>query len=131
MSQEIKEAIEDLGIAKCYASPKAEEYINHALTKLRKEQPPTGDFTEKIRSFIKLYENEIPRRAEITFLKEACAIIDRAETSKADLLTACKIGLKKALGISVVAAELGAQILPKHQKDIEQIEAAIAKEKER
>ena len=46
---------------------------------LLKQQPTAGDFTKRLRSFVKLYEKEIPRRAEITFLKEACDIIDRAE----------------------------------------------------
>lgn len=36
-----------------------------------KQQPLAGDFTEKLRKFVNMYENEIPRRAEITFLKEA------------------------------------------------------------
>ena len=42
-----------------------------------KQQPPAGDFTENLRKFVKLYENEVPRRAEITFLEEACEIIDK------------------------------------------------------
>ena len=42
------------------------------------QQPTAGDFTKRLRSFVKLYEKEIPRRAEITFLEEACDIIDKA-----------------------------------------------------
>ena len=44
-----------------------------------------------------------------------------------ELRKACKIGLGKALGISKVAAELGAPITITHQKQIERIEAALAK----
>jgi len=54
------------------------------------EQQPPGEWTKKLRNFIKLYENEVPRRAEITFLIEACDRLDRAESIKADLLAACK-----------------------------------------
>ena len=54
------------------------------------QQPTAGDFTKRLRSFVKLYEKEIPRRAEITFLEEACDIIDKAEAINKDLLEACK-----------------------------------------
>ena len=54
------------------------------------QQPPAGEFTEKLRNFVKLYENELPRRAEITFLQEACDRLGRAEAINKDLLTACK-----------------------------------------
>ena len=47
-----------------------------------------------------------------------------------ELRKACKIGLNKALGISTVALDLGAKITPKHKKDIEIIEAALAKSQE-
>jgi len=85
------------------------------------QQPPASEFTKKIRAFIKLYENELPKRAEITFLEEACAIINRAEASKKDLLTALKIGLR--------IAEYFSERAPASKdlaEDTETIRAAIA-----
>lgn len=67
----------------------AEQYesLNQLLNKVA-EQPPASDFTKKLHGFIKLYENEIPRRAEITFLKEACVIIgQRTRQEKMDMET--------------------------------------------
>ena len=108
------------------------EYVQQALA-LLKQQPTAGEFTKKIRSFVKLYENETPRRAEITFLQEACDRLDRAESINKDLLTACEIGLKKALGIIRIANEvnipLDTQGRRENDKDIKQIKAAIAKAK--
>jgi len=59
----------------CCAAERCEECVTKALTLFK--QPPAGDFTENLRKFVKLYENEVPRRAEITFLEEACEIIDK------------------------------------------------------
>ena len=64
------------------------------------QQPPSREFTEKIRKFIKMYENEVPRRAEITFLEEAIESLDRAEASKNDLLTVLENAL---VSLAVIA----------------------------
>jgi hypothetical protein len=88
--------------------------ITEAL-EFMKQQPPAGEWTKKIRDFIKLYENELPKRAEITFLEEACVIIDRAEASNKDLVTACEYTenlLSKGIG--------------QHTHALALIEAAIA-----
>jgi len=37
------------------------------------------EFVEKIKSFVKMYETEIPRRAEITLLEEACDQLESKE----------------------------------------------------
>ena len=60
------------------------------MTKEIIEPPAAGEFTKKIRGFVKLYENEIPRRAEITFLAKACDIIDTLEASRKELQIACQ-----------------------------------------
>jgi len=60
-------------------------------------------------------------------LNQALAILKQPKAQPKELLKACKIGLEKALGISAVATELGAEIIQKHKKHIKQIEAAIAK----
>lgn len=52
-----------------------------------------SEFTKKMRNFVKMYENEIPKRAEINFLEDACDCLDRAEARLKvipDLLEACE-----------------------------------------
>lgn len=49
-----------------------------------------SEFIKQVRKFVKMYKNEIPRRAEITFLNEACDIIDSAESINKDLVDACE-----------------------------------------
>jgi len=80
------------------------------------KQPSAGEWAKKIRRFVKMYENEVPRRAEITFLQEACDIIDSAEALNKDLLAACKYShtlILRKIGQSTHAVAL--------------LEAAIAK----
>ena len=43
------------------------------------------EFVKQVRKFVKMYENEVPRRAEITFLEEACDIIDEWEKRYEDI----------------------------------------------
>lgn len=107
MSKEIKEAIEFIETIFAIADndepkqtkgepepcfQKIKRLSSQALT-LLKQQPTAGKWTKKIRSFVKMYENEIPKRAEITFLKEVCDIIDQLKSqikAKDELLFAYK-----------------------------------------
>ena len=101
MSQEIKEAIEILEkilkpLDACEPQCKLNlnpEKIRQAVTKLKAEQPPASEFMKEIKS-TGLMEYKSTKHSIIK-LQEACVIIDqlqarldRAEASKADLLTA-------------------------------------------
>ena len=89
MSKEIIDLLEkiqsNLKLCLLHNHEEEQKYVDQALT-LLKQQPTAGEFTKKIRSFVKMYENEIPKRAEITFLKEACDRLNRAEAINKDLL---------------------------------------------
>ncbi|HUS89753.1 MAG TPA: hypothetical protein VMW91_10435 [Desulfosporosinus sp.] len=100
----------------------ANRIINQALA-LLKQQPPAGEFTKKIRAFIKLYENELPKRAEITFLEEACDRLDTVEALNAELLAACRVGLSY---INALKCKVPRPIL-ELKEDNELIESIIAK----
>lgn len=61
---------------------KTKEALLESATKtVDKSEPESGEFSNKIKAFINLYKNEIPRRAEISFLIKAVKEIDnlRAE----------------------------------------------------
>ncbi len=50
-----------------------------AYESVRAPKRQASEFTNKLRKFVKMYENEIPRRAEITFLEEACDILEKIQ----------------------------------------------------
>lgn len=64
--------------------------IDQALAKLR-EIPKPKEFTKRIRKFVKMYENEVPRRAEITFLGEACDIIEQQAEIRKSIIACNKL----------------------------------------
>lgn len=92
----MKEAIELLEMAeRCIKPPssfceKAHGFLIQALAILQQPKA-SSEFTERIRKFVKMYENEIPRRAEISFLEEALKIIDTSEASRKELLDNLKM----------------------------------------
>ena len=106
------------------------------------QQPSASDFTNNLRNFVKLYENEIPRRAEITFLQEACKRLDSETEISLKSLEACTLAnmenmkLQARLDSVVAACEIGLYIAEWISKlsnrpkpladDIETIKAAIA-----
>ena len=92
------------------------------------QQPPAGEWTKEMRKNYKYaIDNKLCVSAYV--FNEACKRLDRAEAINKDLLEACEIGLNKAIGISVLAEELGTPITQHHEKEVEKIKAAIAKAK--
>ena len=91
------------------------------------EQPPAGEFTKDIRDNWDKEEfaGASSPSGRDNFKKklwEACYRLDRAEAINADLLVACKVGLRIAKWLETV------NNCPREvQRDIEIIEAAIAK----
>jgi hypothetical protein len=77
------------------------DYVQQALALLRKEQPPAGEFTERIRDCLNAVSkktNQDPNRCTLrqivdnlsAYLREACAIIDSSEASRKELVEACE-----------------------------------------
>ena len=90
------------------------------------QQPPAGEFTKDIRE---AYDPEgVPITYEnvCTDINDLCTIIDRAEASKADLLTACE-AIKLRIHFIGLPSEPMRENEPDWSKEIVLIEAAMAK----
>ena len=144
----MKEAISILKQPKCKTCGDSKEIlINGMWGMMHKYNPcpdcqqpkdqPSSEFTKKVRLNLENWgtvleiQEDVRVRTIVDWLKEACKIIGKSEASRKELLEACKIGLEKALGITNIANKVG--IAPdtpgrrEADKDIKQIEAAIAK----
>lgn len=138
MSKEIRNWLEKArSVYAGYGSSERYEKLSLCIDEVLKllSQPkdqPISKLTKRIhREFASMFagtSENIRQSIRNKDLKELCERLDISEASRRELLVACKIGLTKALEISAVAIELGAEITPTHKKHVEQIEAVITNE---